>query len=86
MAETNNGPIVCKTATIDGKRIGYCTETEFLVQVGKGKSGYKTKYRIKGNLDQAIMWYRGINLGPGFKKRLLMPSASKNPVIGQARG
>lgn len=86
MATDVQGPIVCKTATIDGKRVGYCTETEFLVQVGKGKAGYTTKYRFKGNLDQAVMHYRGINLGPGFKKRLLMPASSKNPILARAKG
>lgn len=85
-AEDVRGPIVCKEATLDNKRIGYCTETEFLVQVGKGTSGYKTKYRIIGNFGRAFMNYEGINLGPGFKKRLLMPGSSKNPVLARSRG
>ena len=71
-----------KTATLDGKRIGYCSETEFLVQIGRGKSAYKTKYRIVGNLSQALLHYKGINIGNGYKKRLTMPSA-KRPTLAK---
>jgi len=73
---------VC-TATLDGKNIGYSSETEFMVQVGKGSGAYKTKYSFKGNLGQAVAYYRGINIGNGYKKRLLMPSCSKNPVLAR---
>ena len=64
-----------KTATLDGKRIAYTDETEFLVQIGRGKSGYTTRYQFKGNLHQAVFYYRGINIGRGYKKRLVMPAA-----------
>ncbi len=64
-----------KTATLDGKRIAYTDETEFLVQIGRGKSGYTTRYSFKGNLHQAVFYYRGINIGRGYKKRLVMPAA-----------
>lgn len=70
-----------KTATIDGKDIAYTDETEFLVQVGKHSSAYKTRYSFVGDLAKAIFWYQGINIGYGYKKRLLMPSCTKNPVI-----
>jgi len=69
---------------LDGKKIAYAEDTEFLVQVGKGKGSYKTKYRVCGNLPQAVMWYRGINIGNGYKKRLLMPSCSNNPVLARS--
>lgn len=72
-----------KTATLDGKNIGYSSETEFLIQIGKGKSSYKTRYAFKGNLEQAVLYYRGLNIGNGYKKRLLMPSCSKNPVLAR---
>lgn len=69
----------------DGRLIGYCSETEFLVQVGKGPKGsYKTRYRLVGNLHQAVFFYDAINLGNGYKKRLLMPSAAKKPVLLRA--
>lgn len=70
-------------ATLDGKRICYSSETEFLIQVGKGKKGsYKTCYSFKGKLGQAIMYYNAINIGNGFKKRLLVPSFNK-PLLAR---
>ena len=72
------------TNELDGKRIAYSSETLFLVQVGKGKSSYGTRYVFTGNLQQAVMYYNGINIGNGYKKRLLMPS-SKKPVLASAR-
>lgn len=64
--------IEIKTAEIDGKRIAYSSETEFYVQVGRYKSAYRTKYTIKGSLGQAFFCYRALNIGNGYKKRLLM--------------
>ena len=72
-----------KTATLDGKRIAYTDETEFLVQIGRGKSGYTTRYSFTGNLHQAVFYYRGINIGRGYKKRLVMPAANR-PVLARA--
>lgn len=67
---------------LNGKRIAYCSETVFLVQVGKGyKGAYKNKYTVKGSLPQAVMLYNGINLGNGYKKRLVMPSSARGRGI-----
>jgi hypothetical protein len=71
-----------KTATLDGKRIIYTENTEFLVQVGHKNRAYATRYAFKGNLHQAVMHYRCINIGRGYKKRLLMPGARK-PVLAR---
>ena len=72
------------TATLDGKRIGYCSDTEFLIQVGKGSKGsYKTTCVIVGNFGQAVMHYNMLNIGNGYKKRLLMPSCSKKPIVAR---
>ncbi len=72
-----------KTATLDGKRIAYTDNTTFLVQVGKGNRAYATRYAFKGNLHQAVLYYRGINIGYGYKKRLVMPDAIR-PVLARA--
>lgn len=64
-----------KTATLDGKRIAYTDDTKFEVQVGRGRSKYTTRYAFTGNLHQAVFYYRGINIGRGYKKRLVMPDA-----------
>ena len=77
--------ITLKTSVLDGKRIAYSSETEFLVQISKGKGSYRTEYSFKGNLGQACMYYSGLNVHSGYNKRLLMPSASKNPVLARER-
>lgn len=72
-----------RTATLDGKRIAYTEDTEFLVQIGRGKSAYTTRYSFKGELARAVFYYRGINIGRGYKKRLIMPAANR-PVLARA--
>lgn len=72
-------------AILNGKYVVYGNQTEFLIQVGKdGKASYKTKYTIKGNLNQAVMLYNKIELSPGEKKRLLQPSCSRNPILAKS--
>lgn len=71
------------TQELDGRKIAYSSETEFLIQVGySGKGSYKTRYRIVGNLAQAVLYYNGINIGNGYKKRLLAPSFNK-PLLAR---
>ena len=72
------------TSQLNGKSIAYHDETEFLVQVGRHKGSYKTRYKLVGNLNEAVWHYQCINIGRGYKKRLLMPS-SPNPVLLVAR-
>jgi len=71
-----------KTATLDGKRIAYTDDTKFEVQIGRGKSAYTTRYTFTGNLHQAVMYYRCVNIGRGYKKRLVMPDANR-PVLAR---
>ena len=71
-----------KTATLDGKRIAYTDTTEFLVQIGRGKGAYATRYSFKGELGRAVMYYNAINIGRGYKKRLIMPAAIR-PVLAR---
>ena len=64
--------IEIKVGEMDGKRIAYSSETEFYVQVGRYKSSFKTKYTIKGSLGRALFYFTCLNIGNGYKKRLLM--------------
>jgi hypothetical protein len=66
-----------KHVELDGKRIAYTDQTEFWVQVGRYNSAYKTRYAFTGNIHQAVVYYRGINIGNGYKKRLYAPSMNK---------
>lgn len=64
--------------------VRYTSATKFLVQVGRHKSGsYRTRWEFTGNLAQAISYYNGINIGRGYKKRLIAPSFNK-PVLARA--
>ena len=74
--------IELKASTLDGKIIGYSSETIFLVQSGKGKSKYRTRVEIKGNLTQAALHYMAINTHSGYKKRLIMVGSNK-PVLAR---
>jgi len=74
--------IEIKHITIDGKRMAYTNQTEFLVQVGKNRSAYRTRYRFVGDIHQAAKYYLAINVGLGYKKRLYAPSM-KVPTIAK---
>lgn len=69
--------IELKTVTLDGKKLAYTSETLFLVQVGKNRSAYRTKWSFTGNIHQAVAYYRGLNVAYGYKKRLYVPSFNK---------
>jgi len=72
------------TSQLNGKAIGYCSETVFIIQLGKGPKGsYKTRMTFKGDLPRAVLWYNSLNIGYGYKKRLFMPSSAKNPVLAR---
>ena len=58
---------------LDGKMIGYSSETVFIVQIGKGPKGsYKATWQIKGNLYRAMNFYNSTRVSLGFKKRIVM--------------
>lgn len=47
---------------------------QWRVQVGKDRGAYKDRYTFpEHNESQAVAWYRGINVGRGYKKRLVNP-------------
>jgi hypothetical protein len=71
-----------KTVELDGKQIAYTDETEFLVEVGRYRGSYKTRWRFVGNIHKAVMYYRGLNIGNGYKKRLVAPSFNK-PLLAR---
>lgn len=74
-----------KIATLNGAKIAFSSQTEFKVQVSSPKGPYKTRYSFVGNLGQAVLFFNGINLGYGWKKRLIAPSFNK-PVFSQSGG
>ena len=64
----------------NNKRIAYTNRNVFLVQVGKGRGSYTTRYRFEGKPFQAIKYYTQINVGNGYKKRLVCWDFKK-PII-----
>lgn len=74
-----------RQTVLDGKVITYSRTTEFLVQVGKNAKGaYRNRYRAIGSLAQAVMLYNAINIGNGYKKRLVMVG-SRSPILAIQR-
>lgn len=68
---------------LNGKKIAYTSETVFEVQIGRNKGTYRTRYSIKGSLSQAVWYFNCINIGYGYKKRLVSWSLNK-PVLARA--
>lgn len=79
---------------LDGKKIALSGHETFEVQVGRGPKGsYKTRYSFNtggGNdkgallcLKEALFYYRCINIGNGYKKRLVCREFNK-PVLARA--
>jgi hypothetical protein len=69
--------ITLHNRVLEGKNIAFNSNTEFVVQVGKGaKGGYKTKAAFRGatGFGLAVTFYNALNIGLGYKKRLIMPS------------
>ena len=66
---------------INGKAVAIHKDSIIRVQIGKNKSSYRDKYTFKGHeMPQAIIYYNGINIGNGYKKRLYVDSFNK-PVL-----
>ncbi len=64
-----------KTDFVNGHRICYTGETVFQVEIiGNEYSDWTVKYKIAGDVGRAVMMYKGINIGNGYGKRLVMPN------------
>lgn len=47
------------------------------VQVGRGKSSYKTRYTFGENYrNQAVLYFNALNTHSGYKKRLVRPDGT----------
>ncbi len=69
---------------LDGKQIAYHSDTQFQVQIGRySKGSYKTRYTFTGDLAKAVFHYNCINIGNGYKKRLVAWSLNK-PILAKS--
>lgn len=62
-------------------RFPYTKSSQFRVQVGRNKGSYSTKYSFTGNPLQAVTWFKGVNVGNSFKKRLTIDGQTVCAVI-----
>lgn len=68
---------------LDGKKVIFHSESKIEIQIGKGKSRYRSRHTFSPDkFGSAVMIYNGINIGNGFKKRLVCFTLNK-PVLAR---
>lgn len=72
--------ITLHSVCIDNKHIAYSSETVFVVEVGYKRGSYQTRYSFKGDPAKAVFYYRCLNIGNGYKKRLRMLGGNKEVI------
>lgn len=55
------------------------SDSVYLVQLGKNKSAYKTRYKLS-SWTTAVLYYRSLNVGYGYKKRLVSLENGKRKI------
>ncbi len=71
------------TINIYGKDYTYSGSDTWIVQVGKGKGSYQDRYSLKTPYE-AMYYYNAINIGRGYKKRLILCQASNKIKIARS--
>ena len=66
---------------LDGNEIHYDETTKFHVQTRKNEGPWEDEYVLTGDLPKAAMYYRCINIGPPYTKRLYAPSFAKKKQV-----
>jgi len=61
----------------EGKKFLY-----YLIEVGRYKNSYKEKFRSTIQ-SQAIIYYNGINIGNGYKKRFVAVWEDQREIIAR---
>jgi hypothetical protein len=57
----------------NGRPVSYDRDTVFTIQTCHGAKGtFRTVYKFVGELSRAAKWYGAVNIGRGYKKRLVM--------------
>jgi hypothetical protein len=73
------------TKELNNQTVSYDQNTVFKVQIGKKKSAYKDKYKFFGDLTKAVFYYDCINIGKGFKKRLIIDKQRKPLLVERSK-
>ncbi len=73
-----------KIITVGREQISYDENTKFYVQTGRYTKGtYSNRFTILGDAGKALFYYECINIGRGYKKRLVLVGR-KQPLIRAA--
>jgi len=68
---------------LNNKKIVFHKDNEILVQTGKGKQSYKDTWTFKAeNFAKAVFQFNCINIGNGYKKRIICHSLNK-PLLAR---
>ena len=54
----------------------------YKVEVGRYSGAYKPRYTFD-SYNQAVMWFNGINVGRGYKKRLVEIDGGKKKTLAR---
>jgi len=69
---------------LDGKKIKFHHSNIIKVELGKGKSSYKTKWSFEAKqFSNAVFYFNCLNIGNGYKKRLVCNELNK-PLLARA--
>jgi hypothetical protein len=79
-----NEEIKLYNVMLDDRLLAFSNRTKFEVQIGKGEKGsYKTIASFYGDrFEAALIHYSGMNIGNGYKKRLISNDLNK-PVLAR---
>ena len=70
--------------TFNGKKISFHKTSTIQIQIGRGKGIYKIRHTFEAkDFGRAVMTYNGINIGNGFKKRLVSWGLNK-PLLARS--
>jgi hypothetical protein len=71
------------TFELDGRSIAFHKTSQIEIQVGRGKNAYKTSLSFNAkDFGRAVMYYNSINIGKGYKKRLICKTLNK-PLLAR---
>lgn len=69
------------TVSLNDKMVAYTDENIFRIEFAHGQKGrYRLQNQIKGDLPRAVMLYNMLNIGMGFRKRLVCRDFNKTVI------
>jgi hypothetical protein len=70
---------------LDGSKVAFHRDNIIMIQIGKGKGSYEdTHTYLAPDFPRAVMHYRCLNIGNGYKKRMVCWDLNK-PILARYR-